>query len=204
MNAYRIALFLHLIALMLATGATAVTKLAVGRRIRARTVGEALEWHDVLIGASKLFPVALAIFVITGSYMLGVAGAQVWTTGFVVAGLVGVASLFASGTFLGSKAKSLRNVLANIAKEGGDRPAPRLAPPLLVAILPVVNTGIALSVVFDMVTKPTSVPVALGVMVIGVMTSLVLALRTRRAAAFANAKHAAGSDEQPNDRSRAA
>src|SRR4051812_15960364 len=101
MYIYRIALFLHIIAVILAAGATAVTKLAATRRMRARTVGEALDWHNVLTGASKLFPVALALFVLTGFYMLSVNGLRVWSTGYVVAGLVGVALLFASGTFLG-------------------------------------------------------------------------------------------------------
>ena len=45
------------------------------------------------------------------------------------------------------------------------------------ASLPVVNMGIALSVVFDMVTKPASVPVALGVIAIGIVASAALSLR---------------------------
>ena len=181
MNAYRIALFLHILALMLATGATAVAKLAVGRRIRARSVGDALDWHNVLIAASKLFPISLAIFVVTGFYMLSVARITVWSNGFVVAGLVGVVSLFASGAFLGSKAKLLKNVLEAVAKEGSDRPAPRLVPPRLVIILPLVNTGIALSVAFDMVIKPTSVPGALGILGVGTAVSLGVALLQRPA-----------------------
>jgi hypothetical protein len=34
-------------------------------------------------------------------------------------------------------------------------------------MLPLVNTGVALGVVFDMVTKPSSVPVSLGVIALG-------------------------------------
>jgi len=167
MLAYKVALYLHILALVLASGATFVTKLADGRRARARTVGEALDWHNVLLGASKLFPISLGVFVITGSYMLSVARLHIWSNGFVVAGIVGAALLFASGAFLGIKGNALRSVLENMAREDGARPAPRLVPPPLVAILPMINTGIALSVVFDMVAKPASVPVALGVMVIG-------------------------------------
>jgi hypothetical protein len=37
---------------------------------------------------------------------------------------------------------------------------------MLVA-LPLINTGISLAVVFDMVTKPAGIPVALSVVVIG-------------------------------------
>ena len=181
MSVYRAALFLHLIALMLAAGATGVTKLAAGRRARARTVGEALDWHDVLMGASKLFPLSLVIFVVTGSYMLSVARIHVWSTGFVVGGLVGSALLFGSGAFLGAKGKALRSVLANIAKEGNDRPAPRLEAPPLVRVLPTVNTAIAVSVVFVMVTKPVSIPLALGILAIGICLPLVTTMLQRSA-----------------------
>ena len=177
MDAYHIALFFHVVTLIVAAGATTVTKLAVSRRIRARTVDEALEWHDVLISTSKLFPVCLALFLATGAYMVSVVGLQAWSSGFVVGGLAGVVLLLASGTYLGIKAKGLREVLARIAQNGGDAPAPRLIPPRLVAMLPVVNTGIALAVVFDMVAKPASIALALGVIAIGIAVSAATTLR---------------------------
>lgn len=182
MDAYHIALFFHIVTLIVAASATAVTKLAVGRRIRARTVREALEWHDLLISTSKLFPICLALFLATGAYMVGIAGARAWSAGFVVAGLVGVILLLGSGTYLGIKAKALRQVLAKVSSRTPDASPPRLVPPPLVAMLPVVNTGVALSVVFDMVTKPASVSVALGVIAIGLAASAFVAWRKRPAA----------------------
>lgn len=194
MDAYHIALFLHIVALIAAAGATAVTKLAVGRRIRARTIGEALDWHDVLISASRLFPVCLALFLASGAYMVSIVGPRAWLTGFVVAGLAGVVLLLASGTYLGIKAKALRGVLEHVAKNGADAPVPRLVPPPLVAMLPVVNTGIALSVVFDMVTKPASVVVALGVLAIGIALSAAAAWNgSRRPRAVGASSSLAGS-----------
>lgn len=53
MDRYHSALFFHLVALIVAAGATAITKLAAGRRARARTVGEMREWHDVLTSAAR-------------------------------------------------------------------------------------------------------------------------------------------------------
>src|SRR4029079_17250565 len=167
MDRYHIALFLHLLNLIFAASTTAVTKLAVSRRIRARTVGESLEWHNVLLSASKTFPICLAAFVITASYMLSVANVHVWTTGFVVAGFVGVGLLLASGIYLSMKGKALKAVLENMAKGGADRPAPKLIPPPLVAMLPVVSTGVALAVAFDMTIKPMSIPIALLVIALG-------------------------------------
>jgi hypothetical protein len=177
MDRYHIALFLHIVTLIVAAWATAVTKLAEGRRARARTVGEMLEWHTTLMSSAKLFPICLAAFVITGSYMLSVARLHVWSTGFVVAGLVGVGLLLVSGVFLATKGKALKQVLDGLAKYGADQAPPPLSAPPLVAALPKINTGIALAVVFDMVTKPSSIPVALGVVAIGIAVAAVGALR---------------------------
>jgi hypothetical protein len=179
MDAYHIALFLHIVTLIVAASATAVTKLAVGRRIKARTAREALEWHELLISTSKLFPICLAAFLLTGVYMVSVAGGRAWSSGFVVAGFIGVVLLLGSGTYLGLKAKALKTVLESIASKAPEAPTPRLAPPPLVAMLPLINTGVALGIVFDMVTKPSSVFVALGVIAVGIGASSVVAWRQR-------------------------
>jgi hypothetical protein len=184
MNLYRLALFVHLLAVIVAAGVTAVTKLAAGRRIRARTVGESLDWHNVLMSAARLFPICLAVFVITGGYMMSVVRVSALTTGFILAGFVGVVLLLASGTYLGIKGKGLKLALEEMVARGADQPAPKLAPPPLVMVLPTVNTGIALAVAFDMVMKPTSVPVALGVVAAGVVFG-VLAAPKRPASARA-------------------
>ena len=57
MDRYHVALFLHIVTLIVAASTTAVTKLAVARRLRARTIGEVIEWHNVLMSASKIFPI---------------------------------------------------------------------------------------------------------------------------------------------------
>ena len=177
MDSYHIALFVHLVTLVIAAGATAVTKLAASRRMRARTIGELQDWHGVLMSAARLFPICLALFVASGAYMLGVAHAPMWTSAYAIAGLTGVVLLLASGAFLGAKARAFRDVLAGMAEQGADRPAPKVMPPRLVTTLPAVNTGIALAVVFDMVTKPASVAVALGVLAAGIVLGGASAMR---------------------------
>jgi hypothetical protein len=176
MDLYHIVLYLHIVTLLVAAGATAVVKLAVGRRSQARTVGEALDWHNVLMAGSKLFPVCLVAFVLTGSYMLSVTHLA-WSTGFVVAGLLGVLLLLVSGVFLGTKGKALKQVLEGMAKNGENQPAPKLVPPPFIAAMPFINTGIALGVAFDMVTKPVSVPIALSVVVAGIVLGVALGVR---------------------------
>ena len=179
MDSYHIALFVHILTLVAAAGATAVTKLAVSRRTRARTVSEVLDWHTVLTSGARAFPICLVVFVVTGMYMLSMTHVSPWSTGFVAAGLTGVILLLVSGTYLGTKAKGLKAVLEQIiAKNGPDHPAPKLVPPRLVAMLPVVNTFIALAVTFDMVTKPASVPIALGILALGVALGVASAMRS--------------------------
>jgi hypothetical protein len=181
MDLYHIALYLHIVAIIVASGATTVTKLAAARRASGRTVGDALDWHNVLMSASKAFPIVLAVFVLTGAFMLSRGQPSVWASGFVVAGLTGVVLLFASGIYLGLKGKALGAFLESLAAKGSEQPAPRLVPPPMVATLPVVNTGIALAVAFDMVTKPAGVPVALGIVALGIAITAALGMRRRPA-----------------------
>lgn len=177
MDRYHVALFTHIVALIVAAYATAVTKLSVGRRASARTVGEAIDWHGVLMSTSKLFPICLFAFTITGAYMLSFAQPSVWGAGFVVAGLTGVVLLLVSGVFLAAEGNALQQVLEGIAQRGLDESAPKLVPPPIVAALPAINTGIAIAVVFDMVTKPASIPLALVVVVLGILLGATAYLR---------------------------
>jgi hypothetical protein len=168
MDLYPLAKYVHLVALFVAAGVTAVTKLAAGRRVRARTVGEALDWHNLLMSAAKLFPICLLVLAITGGYMLSVLHVSM-SSGFIVAGVLAIVWLFASGAFLGIKGGALKGVLEGMAAKGADQPAPKLAPPAAVVMLPAINTGVALAVALDMVAKPTSIPVALGIVAVGIV-----------------------------------
>lgn len=190
MDPYHIALFLHLLALVVAAGASAVTKLAAGRRARARTVGDMLEWHGVIAATSRLFPICIVVFLVTGSYMLAVARVHAWSSGFVVAGMLGIVMLLVSSVFLARQGIALGRALEGMAAHGADQPAPKLTPPPVVSALPAINTAIAIAVVFVMVTKPASVPLALGIVALGVIIGAVSAARRpepRDSAAIASA-----------------
>jgi len=174
MDLYPLAKYVHLVALFVAAGVTAVTKLAAGRRMRARTVGEALDWHNVLMSAAKLFPICLLVLAITGGYMLSVLHVSM-SSGFIVAGVFAIVWLFASGAFLGIKGGALKAALEGMAAKGADQPVPKMAPPAAVVLLPTINTGVALAVALDMVAKPTSIPIALGIVAVGAVLGLLAA-----------------------------
>ena len=169
MELHLLAKYVHLFALFVAAGVTAVTKLAAGRRVRARTLGEALEWHSTLMSASKLFPICLLVLAITGGYMMSVLHVNM-SAAFVEVGVLGIVWLFATGTYLGIKGGALKGVLEGmVAANGADHPAPKLAPPAAVVLLPTINTGVALAVALDMVVKPATLPVAFGIVAVGVV-----------------------------------
>lgn len=178
MDRYHVALFLHLLALLVASGATAIMKLAIGRSARARTLGEVIEWNRLMGATGKVFPICLAVFFLTGGYMLSLTQSVPWTTGFVVAGLTGVVFLLASGAFLGVKGKVMGEKLGAMARvHGMDHPAPKVAPPALLAALPSINTFVALAVAFDMVTKPNGIVASLGVLAMGAVLGAALGIR---------------------------
>lgn len=177
MDRYHITLFVHFLTLVVAAVASALISLALHRRARARTVGEMLDWHGVVEASAKLFPVALASFVITGGYMLSLSQTPIMSTPFALAGLVGVAWLLVTGIFLGIKGKALRGMLEEMAKKGLDQPAPALVPPPFIAALPTINPAIALAVAFDMTTKPSSVPLAFGVLAIALVIGAARGMR---------------------------
>jgi hypothetical protein len=183
MDVYRIALFVHLLALIVAAGASAVMKLAAERRARSRTVAEMLEWHQTMGATARLFPVCLAVFVLSGAFMLSRATPGAWASAFVSAGLLGVVLLLASSVYLGISAKGLGRMLSALAERDASAAPPKLAPPPLLASLPAINTGIALAVAFDMVTKPTSLVTALAIVAGGILLGAAGAMkRTPRAA----------------------
>jgi hypothetical protein len=71
-----------------AAATSAIIGIAVRRCARARTIGELLDWHNVMASAGKVFPICLASFVTTGAYMLSISQTRMVSTGYVVAGLI--------------------------------------------------------------------------------------------------------------------
>jgi hypothetical protein len=151
MDGYQIALFVHLLALFAAFGASTVIHVSMTRIRSARSGAEALDWLGAAHALSRVFPLSLAALVGTGAWMLH--DAWSWSSGFVLAGLTGVAFLFLSGAVIeGGQARKLAAALAA-------RPA---EPPAVLARDPLwwcaswANTGVAVGVTFAMVTKPSA------------------------------------------------
>lgn len=178
MDGYHIALFVHLCALIGAVAASAIVHIALHRRMRAPTVHEFLDWHNILMAAAKAFPIALVTLVLSGSYMISAGALHAWATGFVVAGLVGFVLLLSIGMTLGAKGRALKARLDQLVSQGGGNNAPQLTPDPVAATLQRLPNGIVLAVVFDMTTKP-SVAAALGIIALGIVLAAAPALLRR-------------------------
>jgi hypothetical protein len=151
MHGYQIALFFHLLALFAAFGASTVIHVSM-LKIRGASSGhEALGWLSVAHALSRVFPVALAALVGTGAWMLH--DAWSWSSGFVLAGLTGVALLFVSGA--GVEGGRARKVAAALAARPSSLPGVYVRDAVWWCAS-WANTGVALAVAFAMVVKPST------------------------------------------------
>lgn len=144
MHGYGVALYVHLLALLSATAASALVHLAAARAARAGSAHEALEWHRFAGKAARVFPLAVLTLVATGSYMVGGAHGWGWGLGWVRAGLLGSVLLLAQGAVIGARGKRVAAALA-AGRRAGDPLAARLGS---------ANTAMALAIVFVMAAKP--------------------------------------------------
>ena len=181
MDGYHIALFVHVFALLAATAASALTHFAESRLGRAESVAAAQQWHRFAGSVSRVFPVAVIALVATGGYMVGGFSAWAWNAGWIEAGVVGSVWLLVSGPTIGIRSKGFGRRLQHAAA-AGDGAARRFAPDPVISVLSWANTGVAVGVVFAMVTKPMLAP-ALTALAIGAAVGAAIALRGVRRAA---------------------
>ena len=178
MSGYRVVLFLHLLALLGAIGTSGLVHFAEAQLRAAATAAAARPWAALVDRASKVFPVALLVLVGSGAYL--VHHGWTWGSGWVDAGLVGVAVLLASGAGLvGGRNRALKRALA----QAGDGALPptllQLTRAHVGGIASWTNTGLAVGVVFVMTTKP-ALAGSLVSLAIAAVLGAVVAVRLRR------------------------
>lgn len=153
MDGYSVVLFLHLCALLGAIGTAALLHFAEIRLRAADSVATIRLWTGLIEKGGKVFPLALLVLLATGAYLVHRGWA--WGTGWVVAALVGVGTLFAVGAgLIGGRSRALSREL-RCAEDGvvSARLA-HLARDHVAGIASWSNTGLALGIVFVMTIKP--------------------------------------------------
>ena len=180
--AYRLALFLHIAALLAAIGASTLLHFVQHRLAAAERASEAHAWIGLSLRVSIVFPIALLTLVVTGGYM--VSQGWTWSAGWVVAGLVGVAILFVNGMRLGARGRATLGRL----QRAGDAPLDRSASSEArgTAMTTYANTGIATAVVFVMSLKLGLAASCLA-LAVGAIAGAALGARSTRGAPSSHA-----------------
>ncbi len=155
MDAFHLTLFVHIFAVLAASAAASLAIFSGGRYAQSSTHGEARAWLAFNGKVSLVFPVVLIVLLLTGSVMATISGGAYWHTGWVKTGIAVVVLIFASGAFHGKRHKALERALE--AMTDAQRHAHQFRAPEdpVLAVLPWVNTCLALGMVFVMTNKPT-------------------------------------------------
>ena len=183
---YRIALYIHLLALVAASAASALAHFAVARIERAATPAEVGEWHGFVPLVARAFPLAVLMFAATGVYMVQRTGAFGWRAAWVQAGVVGGVLLMGLGAVIGKRHGAASARLAASGARTADDARDALRDPVA-ATLAWVNTAIGLSVTLVMVVKPGPIGSA-SILAGGIAVGVAVARATMPRAAAPSAK----------------
>ncbi len=177
MTAYNVALFIHVMALLSATAASAIVHFAAHRRAAAPMLREAMDWGRLIATTSRVFPIAVVTLILTGGYMVGAHWS--WQVGWAQAGIAGAVTLLVVGAVIGKRGagEGKRN-LARLQQAGHDLPNDG-APDRVAAVLGNMNTWLALSIVLVMTVKPTLAG-SLTLLAIGAAIGAMRGARRRR------------------------
>lgn len=179
MDGYRIALAIHLFALVAATAASALSHFAESRSQRALTIDDARHWYGFALSVARVFPIAIVVLFATGAWMIGIGNTWTWTSGWIDAGIAGTITLFVVGGFLGARARLTTRELARLAADvnaGRNVELPRDA---VLGLLSWMNTGLAIAIVFVMAAKMPLVE-SLVALLVGAILGLGVGLTTHR------------------------
>lgn len=175
---YRVALFVHLCALIAAVVASALAHFCSVRHARARDVRDALHWHGTAMKVTIVFPIALVVFFLSGGYMVSVSGMWSWGAGWIVDGIMGGALLFVLGGYSGARHRAFAKRLEEQARLHPSDTSP-IAPDAIADTLAWASSGLAIAIVCVMTLKPALAP-GLGVLIAGPVAGILVSGLARR------------------------
>lgn len=171
MNRYDIALFIHLLSLLLAATATVLTTFGAVRLRDVTSVGEAGEWLRLVGKAVPLFPLAILGLVGTGVYMTEARWS--WSAPWIQAAVLGLGMIVLLGSGIeANRGKVLRRELAT---SGLSLRARRLLRDPVSWTAKVLTQTLVIAVVFVMTMKPAA-PTAFGALALALIAGAVGAM----------------------------
>lgn len=180
MTGYSLALFLHLLFVLLATAGMVLTSLAVMRLRRCTRAVDARHWVAFTERVVPVFPIAVLGLVLTGAYMTH--ERWTWSTPWVEAALTGLAFIVVLGT--GIEGSRLRALKRELDAAGLSERAWYLLCDPVTCTSKVVMLTLVVAVVFVMTVKPLAAG-SVAAIAAGVASGVVVAMpmwRPKRAA----------------------
>lgn len=181
MDAYRLALSLHLLSLLVLAGGILAFGLAFSRLRSARSGEQAVPWVRLIARAGWAFPVSILGLLATGAYLT--AHSWTWSTAWIDVSIAGLIVVTLQGPLLGGPRTTAlaEAVEANGPGELGERPRRLARDPVLWLVL-LANPGVVLAIVWCMSAKP-GMPGALAALIIGYAAGAAAAFAVTRPAA---------------------
>lgn len=161
MGAYSVMLYVHLLALLLATGASVLAFFAALQMRGAAAPPEVARWAKVVKTVVPCFPLATLLLAGSGAYMTQTEWR--WTTPWIDAGIVGLALLVVCGS--GVEASRGRALEREVRAAGLSPRARALLRDPMAWSAKLTTFTLMLAVVFLMVVKPSALGSALALVV---------------------------------------
>jgi hypothetical protein len=158
---YSVVLFVHLLALLMATGASALAFFAALQLRGAGAPGEVARWGRLTKAVVPAFPVATLLLLGSGAYLTQ--AGWTWTTPWIDAGLAGLALIVGCGS--GIEAARGRALEQEVRACGLSLRARRLQRDPVAWSAKVTTLTLMVAIVFLMVVKPAALGSGLGLVV---------------------------------------
>lgn len=161
MDAYSVVLFVHLLALLLASGASVLALFAALQMRGASAPSDVARWARVVKSVVPCFPIATVLLAGSGAYMTQAQWR--WTTPWVDAGIAGLLLIVLCGS--GVEASRGRALEREVRASGLSVRARALLRDPLAWSAKLTTLTLMVAIVFLMVTKPAALGSALALVV---------------------------------------
>jgi len=160
-NTYAIALFFHLLSLLLATAAATMALFAALRLRSADNAPDAEYWHALIGKIVRAFPIAVVGLLSSGIYMIH--SRWNWKVPWIDAALIGLGLIVVLGTGVeGSRARALKR---SLAMEGMSVRTRQLLRDPVAWTAKMMTLTLIVAVVFVMTVKPSTADCAAAIIV---------------------------------------
>lgn len=171
MQAYSIVLFVHLLSMLLAAGAAALSFFAALQLRGAASGPDVVRWGRLAKAVAPCFPIATLLLAGTGAYLTQTRWH--WTSPWIDAGLAGLVLLFVCGSRV--EASRARALAREVRRSGMSPRARALLRDPVAWSAKTTTVALTVAIVFVMVVKPSGLGSALAI-VLAVLLGPVAAL----------------------------